>query len=112
MHLDINNTKINITCQQYNCKNYKINENKSELTFEFVSDKNTRNVFCTHCGSSNVYVHDNNKITLRDMPIWHGIKQFVNVNFHRYKCNCCGKTFNEDIGLKTPETRITTRAAQ
>lgn len=112
MLLDRNNTSINLTCQQYICNKYKINENNSELILEFESHQTTENAFCIYCGSDNVYVHDNNRITLRDMPIWCGIKQFADVSFHRYKCNLCGKTFNEDIGFKQPETRITTRAAQ
>lgn len=112
MLLDRNNTSISLTCQQYICNEFKINENKSELILEFVSHQNTESVFCTYCGSNNVYVHDNNRITLRDMPIWCGTKQFASVMFHRYKCNCCGKTFNEDIGFKLPEARITIRAAQ
>lgn len=112
MLLDRNNTSINLACQQYTCNEYKINENKSELVLEFVSHQNTKDAFCMYCGSDNVYVHDNNKITLRDMPIWSGIKQFANVSFHRYRCNECGRTFNEDIGFKLPETRITNRAAQ
>lgn len=112
MLLDRNNTSINLACQQYTCNEYRINENKSELVLEFVSLQNTKDAFCMHCGSDNVYVHDNNKITLRDMPIWCGIKQFANVSFHRYRCNECGRTFNEDIGFKLPETRITNRAAQ
>lgn len=112
MLLDRNNTSINLTCQQYICNEYKINENKSELTLEFVSQQNTEEAFCIYCGSNKVHIHDNNKITLRDMPIWCGIKQFANVSFHRYKCNHCGRASNEDIGFKSPETRITIRAAQ
>ena len=112
MLLNRNNTSINLNCQQYICNEYKISENKSELTLEFASHQNTEDAFCIYCGSASVYVHDNNTITLRDMPIWCGTKQFANVTFHRYRCNCCGKTFNEDICFKSPETRITTRAAQ
>ena len=35
----------------------------------------------------------------------------LRVRFHRYECQSCGNTFNEDIDTKYPGTRVTWKAA-
>lgn len=56
-------------------------------------------------------IHDNYTTKLTDMPIWSGIRQFLTVTYHKYKCRHCNKVFNEDICFKDPDARVTTRAA-
>ena len=48
---------------------------------------------------------------LRDMPIYPGTRQDVEMNYHRYRCRSCKRTFCEEIPFRYPETRITGRAA-
>ena len=48
---------------------------------------------------------------LRDMPIYPGTKQDIEIAYHRYRCQSCARTFCEEIPFKYPETRITERAA-
>lgn len=111
MLLAHNNTKIQIACQQYICNEFELNSFKTVIKFVFRSQNNTEKVCCKYCGNNEVEVHDNYTTELIDMPIWVGIRQFISVTFHKYKCLSCGKVFNEDICFKDPDARITTRAA-
>lgn len=111
MLLNKNNTKICLSCQQFNCTEYEYNEAKRELTLSFHSKQRPDEVFCRYCGSDSIEVHDNNTTILKDLPIWIGIKQFIAVWYHRYKCRDCNRVFSEDIGFKDPDARVTLRAA-
>ena len=109
---DINNTKIQLIFQQYVCKKFRFENNDKELWLDFKSEQETKEVFCIYCGKRTVEVHDNYTTKLIDMPIWPGVKQFLSVTYHKYKCQCCHKVFNEDICFKDPNARVTTRAEQ
>ena len=112
MLLDINNTQINITCQQYNCSEFEFNKENTNVVLKFNSTQSCKDIFCNYCGSQDLEIHDNNTTYLKDYPIWFNVIQTVAVKYHRYKCRCCNRVFSEDIGFKEPETRLTTRAAQ
>ena len=45
------------------------------------------------------------------MPWIPGKPRILRVRFHRYRCQKCGHTFNENITFKYPGTRVTSRAA-
>lgn len=111
MLLDFNNTQIKITCQQYICTEFRFDNNCSELWMDFKSQQDTKDVCCEYCGNNDVEIHDNYTTKLTDMPIWSGIRQFLTVTYHKYKCRHCNKVFNEDICFKDPDARVTTRAA-
>ena len=111
MLLDLNNTQIQITCQQYICKEFSLDSKNNEVRFKFLSQQKTGKVCCKYCGSNTIEVHDNYTTELLDMPVWCGTRQFVSVTYHKYKCLSCEKVFNEDIGFKDPDARITIRAA-
>ena len=111
MLLNKNNTKICLTCQQFECTEYRFSENDRVLTLDFYSKQRPSEVYCNYCGSSSIEVHDNNTTLLKDLPIWTGIKQVISVWYHRYKCRECNRVFSEDIGFKEPDTRVTVRAA-
>ena len=111
MLLDRNNTKIRLTCQQYECTEFKFSDNDSSLILEFRSKMKTEDVLCTYCGNDSVEVHYNNTAFLKDLPLWVGVKQFVSVWYHRYKCKKCQRVFSEDIVFKDPDARVTERAA-
>ena len=112
MLLDTNNTSIQLTFQQYVCTSFRFEKENTELWLDFKSHQAAETVFCQYCGESNVEVHDNYETTLKDIPIFPSIRQYIKVWYHKYKCRCCNRVFSEDICFKDPNTRVTTRAAQ
>ncbi|MCH4096857.1 MAG: ISL3 family transposase [Acidaminococcus provencensis] len=97
------------------CKNIQENIPTSIASlFEEIIDVNstrpTADVVCPCCGGK-VHVHDNPVTTLKDMPWIPGKPRILRVRFHRYRCQKCGHTFNENITFKYPGTRVTSRAA-
>lgn len=64
------NISIHILCQQFECKEFEITEEKSVLRFK--STRDSKEETCPFCGGR-VHVYDNAKTTLKDMPIWHGL---------------------------------------
>lgn len=112
MLLDTNNTRIQLVFQQYVCRNFRFENNGKELWLDFNSKQETKDVYCKYCGNNDVEVHDNYTTKITDMPVWPGVRQLIRVTYHKYKCRCCNKVFNEDISFKDPNARITTRAAQ
>ena len=111
MLLNKNNTKICLTCQQFECTEYRFDKNDKVLVLDFYSKQHPDEVICNYCGSNSIEVHDNNTTLLKDLPIWAGIKQKLSVWYHRYKCRECNRVFSEDIGFKDPDARVTLRAA-
>ena len=111
MLLDRNNTRICLACQQYECTEYRFDENNKVLILDFNSKQRPDKVICNYCGSSCIEIHDNNTTLLKDLPIWPGVKQVLSVWYHRYKCRECNRVFSEDIGFREPDTRVTVRAA-
>lgn len=106
------NISIQLSCQQYECNSFQIDEEKNCTIVRFNSKQKSSEVTCPFCGHSHVHVNGGNCTELKDMPIWMGMPQIVEVGYNRYLCLDCGKTFSEDIGFKYPGTRITTRAAK
>ena len=101
---------IHLSCQQFECNTFEINETESRL--KFTSVQKTEEVECPFCRRNHCCIQDTHKIELRDLPLWIGVRQTVEVELHRYMCNGCGKTFNEENCFKYPGTRITPRAAK
>lgn len=111
MLLDTNNTKIQITCQQYVCTEFRFQNNDTELWFEFDSHQDTKDVYCQYCDKNSVEIHDYFSTKLRDMPVFPGIRQYLRIRRHKYKCRVCNRVFAEDIPFKEPDVRVTKRAA-
>lgn len=96
--------------QQFKCEFYEYDDETNSKIFRVESMQETRAVRCPLCGGK-VHIQGNPTIKLRDMPVEPGTPLKLRVRFHRYECQSCGKTFNEDIDLKYPGTRVTWRAA-
>ena len=114
MLFNSNSITISFSCQQYQCTGMEIFEEdgkESEVVTEYHSTLSTDIVRCPYCFGK-VNVCGEYTTLLQDMPIWVGIKQEAHVKYHRYRCRECHRSFAEDIGLKYPGTRITTRAAR
>ena len=101
---------IDLKCQQYICKSYMRNLEGTESVLLFESKQKTEDVFCPFCHGP-VHICDMTEKTLKDIPIWKGIQQYLHFNCHRYRCTQCGRKHTEEIPLKYPGTRITERAA-
>lgn len=109
MLLDKNNS-IHLTCQQFECNTFEVSETETQLRFR--SMQKTEEAICPYCQKSHAHIHSTYTITLKDVPLWIGVKQLIEVELHRYLCLECRKTFKEEVCLKYPGTRITVRAAR
>lgn len=103
------NISIHLSCQQFECTQFDINEERSELLFR--SNQDSRDVICPFCGGR-VHVYDRTSTTLKDMPLWFGVPLTLEVEHHRYRCTCCNKSFSEELCMRYPGTRMTYRAAK
>ena len=112
MLLDTNNTKIQLACQQYVCKDFRFEKENTELWLDFISKQKTEVVCCRYCGANNVEIHDNYTTVLRDMPLFFHVANYLSVVHHKYKCRECQRVFSEEIPFKDPDARITNRAVQ
>lgn len=95
--------------QKFECKTFQINDDSS-LQLNIESKMKTSDVTCPLCGMS-VHVHDVTKLRIKDMPFNAESEQILQIEAHRYQCQTCKHSFNEEIPFKHPGTRITERAA-
>lgn len=51
---------------------------------------------CTHCGSYSAKVHQEEPRCIRHLNIW-GKPTFLHFLSRRFKCDSCGRTFNEEL---------------
>ena len=89
-------------------KNYddsKKNFDKDDVIFKDVKNK-TKTKCCPFCKSKEFHNHNTYKITLKN-SVFYGKIEYLNVNYHRYKCNECNKTFLENIENRYKKTKIT-----
>lgn len=101
---------IELRCQQYVCKYYMRDLEEKESVLLFESEQKTQEVRCLQCNGE-VYMDGYGHVTLKDMPIWYGMKQEITFLPHRYECVKCGKKFTEGIPMQHPGSRVTERAA-
>ena len=96
--------------QGYEYISTEIIEDGNRLVLHLESKRNTAEETCPYCGGF-VHICGSHSMRLRDMPINPGTRQDMEINYHRYRCRSCARTFSEDIPFKHPETRITERVA-
>jgi len=113
MLFNSNSIILSFSCQQFQCQGMRImeEEGNTQVITEYQSTLSTDAIVCPQC-KGKVYVCGDYETILQDMPIWIGIKQEASVRYHRYRCRECHRSFAEDIELKHPRTRVTTRAAR
>lgn len=85
---------------------------RNEFIIYFKSSASSQDFQCPHCGSQKVYIHDRRETYLRDFPDNPNQYQTIALRYNKFKCKECRRQFTEDIKLKEPHTRITTRAAR
>ena len=91
------------------CESYS-SDDQGNITMEFESHQDTSSLSCPICNGK-VHIHGTYISTLKDMPSLSDGTQKIKVLAHRYKCQSCSSTFNEDVVFKYPGTRVTKRAA-
>ena len=106
----INSISFDFKISNFYCNSYSIDSITQSTSFDVFSSQNTSDILCPHCGSK-VHIYDNTSVKLKDMPLFSGVQNQLNVSIHRYRCTKCKLFFTEEIPFKYPETRITIRLA-
>lgn len=93
-------------------KNYndsKKNFDKYDVIFKDVKNK-TKTKCCPFCESKKFHNHNTYKISLKNSVFYNKI-EYLNIKYHRLKCNKCHKTFLENIENRYKNTKITKNLA-
>lgn len=93
-----------------NYKDSKNNNDENNVIFKDVKNK-TKTKCCPFCKSKEFHNHNTYKITLKN-SVFYGKIEYLNVNYHRLKCNKCHKTFLENIENRYENSKITKNLAQ
>ena len=93
-----------------NYKDSKNNNDENNVIFKDVKNK-TKIKCCPFCKSKEFHNHNTYKITLKN-SVFYGKIEFLNIKYHRLKCNKCNKTFLENIENRYKKTKITKNLAQ
>ena len=107
--LSANDITNRFSFKPFICEAYS-SDDQGIITLEFESHQDTSSLSCPICNGK-VHIHDTYISTLKDMPFLPDRTQKIKVLAHRYKCQSCSSTFNEDVVFKYPGTRVTKRAA-
>ena len=94
-------------------KNYKDSKNnydENSVIFKDVKNK-TKTKCCPFCKSKEFHNHNTYKITLKN-SVFCNKTEYLNIKYHRLKCNKCNKTFLENIENRYKKTKITKNLAQ
>ena len=100
----------NPSLQPYEYISTEITEDGKRRVLNLESRRNTAEERCPYC-NGHVHICGNCSMRLRDMPVYSGTRQDMEITYHRYRCQSCARTFCEEIPFRYPETRITERAA-
>ena len=100
----------NPSLQPYEYISTEITEDGQRVLLHFESRQDTAEERCPYC-NGHVHICGSCSMRLRDMPVYSGTRQEIEISYHRYRCQSCARTFSEEIPFKYPETRITERAA-
>ena len=92
-----------------NCKESKIFCDDNNIIKD-VKNK-TKTKCCPFCRSKEFHCHNNYNILLKN-SVFNGKTEFLNIKYHRLKCNKCNKTFLENIENRYKKTKITKNLAQ
>lgn len=55
-----------------------------------------KQTICTCCGNKSSKLHQNNELTIRDLP-WGDQKVYLKINRRQMRCEKCGKKFLEEL---------------
>ena len=83
------------TLQPYEYINTEIAEDGQRLILHFASRQDTAEERCPYC-KGQVHILGRLSMRLRDMPVYSGTRQDLEISYHRYRCQSCARTFCED----------------
>ena len=63
---------------------------------------------CIYCGSSTRKLHQNNELTIRDLP-WAEKAVYLKINRRQMRCNQCGNKFTEELNYVKKKRTYTKR---
>ena len=85
----------NPSLQPYEYISTEIAEDGKRMVLHLESMRNTAEEACPYCGG-HVHICGSCSMRLRDMPIYPGTKQDIEIAYHRYRCQSCARTFCEE----------------
>ena len=97
--------KLNNNFEKRNYNDSKNNYDENSVIYKDVKNK-TKIKCCPFCGSKEFHNHNNYKITLKN-SVFYNKTEFLNIKYHRLKCNKCHKTFLENIENRYENSKIT-----
>ncbi|WGT67387.1 transposase family protein [cyanobacterium endosymbiont of Epithemia clementina EcSB] len=63
---------------------------------------------CIYCGSTTRKLHQNNELTIRDLP-WAEKAVYLKINRRQMRCNQCGNKFTEELSYVKKKRTYTER---
>ena len=71
-------------------------------------EKIEKKATCTNCGAITEKLHQNNQLTIRDLP-WATQPVYLKINRRQMRCSQCGKKFNEELDYVSKKRTYTKR---
>lgn len=71
-------------------------------------EKTEKKATCIHCGASTQKLHQNNFLTIRDLP-WGQQEVYLKINRRQMRCQNCGQKFNEELDFVLKKRKHTER---
>lgn len=102
--------RIEYKSQGFEAKQLCFSPNGDSSVIMLESTRKTAETRCPNCGGQ-VHIYDSFQKSIKDMPLWLHVPMTLLFSGYRYRCQCCGETFTEEIPFAYPGTRITHRAA-
>ena len=97
--------KLNNNFEKRNYNDSKNNYDENSVIYKDVKNK-TKIKCCPFCKSKKIHNHNTYKITLKN-SVFYNKTEFLNIKYHRLKCNKCHKTFLENIENRYENSKIT-----
>ncbi|MEL6556258.1 MAG: transposase family protein [Cyanobacteria bacterium J06621_11] len=75
-------------------------------------ERHEESATCPRCDTLSTHLHQNHSIRVRDLPISHYRKTWLDVNRRQFKCHECGKPFSEALEFLGTRRTYTNRYAE
>lgn len=80
----------------------------NEIGIVLLIEKIDPRATCIYCGSMTKKLHQNNELTIRDLP-WGEKAVYLKINRRQMRCNQCGKKFTEELSYVKKKRTYTER---
>ena len=75
-------------------------------------ERHEESAVCPRCNTESTHLHQNHSLLVRDLPISHYRKTWLQVNRRQFKCAECGKPFSETLDFIGTRRKYTDRYAE